>query len=171
MFDPIHKIYQDLAKGYREGYTLKTDSWQEAEDEGPIEADIYVEISTEIRHKALEKGFNVVEGDIRQLPFDDGTFDTVIDTSTIDHVDDYETAIKEYHRVAKNKLMLVTWVTSGETRIDDQRDLAGGLQYYFNREEFEDKLYRYFKINETWILRETDDRKVICYLGIKKITE
>lgn len=48
-----------------------------------------------------------VEGNIQKLAFKDNSFDTVISTHTLEHVQDLSGAISELRRVAKKELMIV----------------------------------------------------------------
>jgi SAM-dependent methyltransferase len=59
---------------------------------------------------------NVLQGDIRSLPFKDASFDMVLDLSTLDHVPLHQAleAIQEYKRVLKKDgiLVLIFWTTT-----------------------------------------------------------
>jgi len=166
MQEPLHQTYQDIAKEFVVGYTLKTDVWQETRDkyEAPIEADQYVEILPHLVEIAQERGLNCTLGSITDLPYKDNVFDTVIDTSTIDHVPNYEDVLLEYKRVLKEngRLLLITWVTTKETYKEGQ-DLAGGEQYYFNEDDFLQALQRHFDVKEVKTLQDAQTRKVMCY--------
>jgi ubiquinone/menaquinone biosynthesis C-methylase UbiE len=48
-----------------------------------------------------------VEGNIEKLPFKDKSFDTVISTHTLEHVQNLPQAISELRRVAKHELIIV----------------------------------------------------------------
>lgn len=134
--DPIRKTYREMVEGFGlEGRTLKTDTWNETETEFPIKADKYIELDAERVRKAQRLGYDVVLGDVRQLPFEDESFDNVVDLSTIDHVVDYQNALAEYKRVLKpgGTLILVCWFDEDrEGRIEDW----GGFQYWFNEADF-----------------------------------
>lgn len=166
MQEILHQTYQDIAHPFKRGYTLKTDVWQETRDkyEAPIEADEYLELLPDLVEKAKERGLNVTQGTITDMPYEDGRFDTLIDTSTIDHVLNYTDALKEYARVLKpnGKMLLITWVTDKETWADGQ-DLAGGNQYYFNEWEFTAEMKKYFSIYERIVLRDVTIRRVVAY--------
>jgi SAM-dependent methyltransferase len=82
--------------------------------------------------------WNIQQGDIRQLPYNDNTFDFIIDCSTIDHIpiEDVGKVLLEYHRVAKNeaKVSIVVWLTESETtKIAEWNSTH---QYFFNVNEF-----------------------------------
>ena len=169
MQDVIHKKYQELAGIYKEGRTLKTDVWQETRDhdEAPIEADDYLEILPDLVAKAKDKGLNVKQGSIEEIPYADKTFDTVIDTSTIDHTPEYKKVISEYRRVLKDdgKLLLVAWNNRLPT-IQDGGDLSGGAQYYFNLEEFKEALEGKFRIISEEVLRDANPKLLVFYLCV-----
>jgi len=94
---------------------LKLDLWNEAfntrilhwmKDQG---ADVYgLDISRVIISRAgsnsviFNNHLELVQADIRQIPFADNTFDFVYTMGTIEHIDDYNIAIKEVHRVLKD---------------------------------------------------------------------
>ena len=48
-----------------------------------------------------------VEGSAEQLPFPDRSFDTVVTTHTLEHVQDLATAVSELRRVARRELVVV----------------------------------------------------------------
>lgn len=62
-----------------------------------------------ISKKNIERYPNVkfVEGNIQKLAFKDNSFDTVISTHTLEHVQDLSGAISELRRVAKKELIIV----------------------------------------------------------------
>ena len=149
-FMPItHRKYQKYAKeainlgGHK---VLKTDTWNETQLDLPIKADAYLELDNYRVHRALSSGYNVIQGDIRQIPFPDGEFGTVIDLSTIDHIPDYEKAIQEYHRVLKNDgtALIVAWLSTWRPWPTEEK--WGGKQYWFKAGEFRDTLGKYFEI-------------------------
>ena len=52
-------------------------------------------------------GIDYVAARIEDLPFEDGAFDTVMCTHTIEHVLDYRAAIAELRRIAKRRLIII----------------------------------------------------------------
>lgn len=170
MQEPLHETYKEIAEDFAVGYTLKTDVWQETRDEyeAPIKADQYVEILPELVEKAQELRLDCTHGSVSDLPYTHKVFDTVIDTSTIDHTPKYEDVLKEYRRVLKDngRLLLITWVTSKET-YSEGKDLAGGEQYYFNETDFLKTLKGHFKVESTETLRDVGTKKVMCYKCFK----
>ncbi len=49
---------------------------------------------------------NVILGDAADLPFDDSSFDCVISVTALQNVEDYEKAISEIKRVARDKIAI-----------------------------------------------------------------
>ena len=150
----VHQRYQQYAKeaidlgGHK---VLKTDTWNETEMNLPVKADAYLELNSDRVQRALSSGYNAIQGDIRQIPFPDGEFGTVIDLSTIDHIPDYKKAIQEYHRVLKNDgiALIVTWLSRWRSR--PAKTNWGGKQYYFKARKFRNVVEKYFEI-----IREQD---------------
>jgi SAM-dependent methyltransferase len=149
-----HRKYQRYAKeaislgGHK---VLKSDTWNETRMDFPIDADVYLELDAERVKEAQERGYNAVQGDIRNLPFSNEEFSTVLDLSTIDHVPDYKKAIQQYHRVLKNDgiALIVAWLSKGGQEPTDES--WGGKQYWFEAGAFRKTLTKYFEI-----LREQD---------------
>ncbi|MGF6434321.1 class I SAM-dependent methyltransferase [Bradyrhizobium elkanii] len=54
-----------------------------------------------------DSGVSFVAGEIEKLPFEDGQFDTVLCTHTLEHILNLGTAISELRRVARRKLIIV----------------------------------------------------------------
>lgn len=60
--------------------------------------------------KELSRKFpkvNFVQGNIQSLPFKDNSFDTVVTTHTLEHVQNLPAAIAELRRIAKKELIIV----------------------------------------------------------------
>ncbi len=57
--------------------------------------------------KAKFPGVKFVQGNIQKLPFNDNSFDTVVSTHTLEHVQDLSGAVSELRRVAKGELIIV----------------------------------------------------------------
>lgn len=161
----IYERYYELAKSIRNGRTLKTDAWQEVNNLKPIEADVYLEILPDVVEKAQAKGYGVVQGSITNIPFIDNSFDTIIDTSTIDHVEDYSSVLKEYSRVLKpnGNILITVWTTDLETSKETENDAAGGTQYIFNVKDFLSQLDNYFVTKECGTLWEYKPHKTLRY--------
>ena len=65
--------------------------------------DIVISKKTSEKYPAVK----FVEGNIEKLPFKDNSFDTVISTHTLEHVQNLPQAISELRRVAKKELIIV----------------------------------------------------------------
>lgn len=65
-----------------------------------------VDFSEHDEWKTLKK-IEFVQHDIFKLPFQDGRFDTVISTHTLEHVLDIPAAVKELRRICRRKLIIV----------------------------------------------------------------
>lgn len=58
------------------------------------------------RVKSISKKIKIVKADVTHLPFEDNFFDVVICSEVLEHVKNYEKAIKELLRVTKNQLIM-----------------------------------------------------------------
>lgn len=57
--------------------------------------------------KTKIKGIHYEKATITNLPFETNFFDTVICTHALEHIKDYECALKELRRVCKKRLVIV----------------------------------------------------------------
>lgn len=146
----IHEEYRQLVQKYKrenEYSILKTDAFQEANNVFPIDADYYLEINEGTVERARNAKFNAVQGDIRNIPFKDGEFSLLIDTSTIDHITNFGEVLKEYRRVlnSNGRIVLTVWLTNLPiTKIG--QDVGQDKQFYFSYDEFKAKFLEYFDI-------------------------
>ena len=62
-------------------------------------------ISKELKNKFPKIKF--VQGNIQMLPFKDNSFDTVVSTHTLEHVQNLPGAVEELRRIAKKELIIV----------------------------------------------------------------
>lgn len=172
MSDEIHDKYQQLAKKVRllaDGKILKTDCWQEWQDYNPIKADVYLELRGDRVNETKEKKYNVIQGSILGMPFKDNSMGAILDTSTIDHVEDYEKVLQEYSRVLKDKgyILIIYWSNPDETVKDGLS--WGDLQFCFHEETFKKDFLKHFDIIEEPPLKHKHGRNVLlCYIGRKK---
>lgn len=65
--------------------------------------DFIIEEGTSTRPKAI----TFKEGQIEKLPFADASFDTVICTHVLEHILDFQTALREIRRVTARKLIII----------------------------------------------------------------
>ncbi len=142
-----------LAGDYTAPSILKTDLHNEANDQpvkggivGNLHGDIYaLEIDPQIYKTAAQKvKGHLKRGDIRDLPYQDQSFDLVLDLSTIDHVPfaDIEGVLRGYRRVLKDGgcLYLVVWL---DISTDGQRQTKP-TQYVFGEGDFLAKMGKVF---------------------------
>ena len=105
----------------RAGRVLKTDVFDEAVAEGlapflagRAETVVAIDASPAAVEAARRRhpGLDARVADVRELPFEDGSFDVVVSTSTLDHFPsraDIDTGLRELHRVlAPDGLAVVT---------------------------------------------------------------
>ncbi len=114
-----------------------------------MEADVtLLEIDKTLVRKtqALYPDLNIVMGDIRDIPFSDRVFDTVLDLSTLDHVPfkDGDKVLKEYSRVLKNggNMVLAVWTVNGNKNYNHNN----GDVYYFAKNPLRKNILKYFTI-------------------------
>ena len=62
---------------------------------------------TVVEHARCRHGLEVVEGDVRELPFDDASFDLLVSFETIEHISEPWKAIAEFRRVLTDEGQLV----------------------------------------------------------------
>lgn len=150
-----------LVEKYDNPYILKTDCNNEAEGR-PLPGGIAFNVNARVQMIEYDRrtidnckrkypGAKVDQGDIRDLPYEDSTFDIVLDLSTIDHIPqkDIERTISEYHRVTKDYLLLIIWY--GERDLVDRtntKKFDPANQYYFDQEETREILDKYFTTQE-----------------------
>lgn len=131
---------------------LKTDCYNEAVGRPIIkgkEATI-IEFDPYIIEKALEANpeLNIVQGDIRNMPFKDNEFDLILDLSTIDHIppEDLDRTLKGYARICNGVVFIITWFG----KRTNPKEWLSANQYFFD-DEFITIANKYFvtKFNET----------------------
>ncbi|MFA6971386.1 MAG: class I SAM-dependent methyltransferase [Gallionella sp.] len=160
---------------------LKADAHNETSDNIPMKGGIagnivaettLLELKSSEVARAKELGFNAVQGDIRQIPFPDDTFNIVIDCSTLDHLhsDDVPKALAEYQRVLKQNgiCLLFCWVTDkgdwGNTGYFDDPNKHSTFQHAGLVERFEQN----FVIQSEELFNRTGDRYMTCLIGSAK---
>ena len=91
---------------------LKLDLWNEACNTRILDwmsgegAETYgIDLSSITTHRARRNSpqgtHSLVQSDVRRLPFHDGSFDFVYTMGTIEHIREYEAAVREIHRVLR----------------------------------------------------------------------
>ncbi|MGI5828371.1 MAG: class I SAM-dependent methyltransferase [Patescibacteria group bacterium] len=165
-YDEVYTYYQELISRAK-GKILKTDCYNEAFLEPIITTQeaVLVEYEQEYVDKALARfpHLNIIQGDIRNLHFEDESFDTVVDLSTIDHVpqEDLPIVFSEYYRVLKfnGQLLLVVWLTKNKYEGKEWRSTN---QYFFEEDTVREYLDRFSIESEQVIL--VDKALPNCYL-------
>ena len=106
----------------------------------------FVDISPRMVELARARGLDAQEGDAQDLPFADGTFDTVVAAWMLYHVPDVQRALSEFARVLRPGGALIA-VTNGNGHLGALRELLRftweGLT--FSRENGEELLRPYFR--------------------------
>ena len=106
----------------------------------------YLDISPRMVELARERGVDAQVGDVQSLPFEDGTFDTVVAAWMLYHVPDIDRGLAEIARVLRPGGALIA-VTNSVTHISELRELMAypdGHQETFNRENGEQFLQKHF---------------------------
>lgn len=163
-FDYYLKESQELVKDFKDRgikpTVLKLDAYNEIFDlpeEGGIADNIgakctLLEYEYVFARKARNMGFNVIEGDIRKLPFADKTFDLILDLSTLDHIKPEEVpqTLDGYKRVLKQSgyVLLICWVSTAPhvTAIGDGVTWTSLNQYFFDPDFIKKEFGKRFNI-------------------------
>jgi len=109
------------------------------------------------------KNVHIIQTDIRKLPFRDGSFDIILDLSTLDHIplSQVQDVLSEYSRVLKKKgvLVLIFWYVSLLRRfifkllkIKNYEDRAINGQYFFPLDLIKGIMRSYFYIIEEYCI-------------------
>ena len=143
-FLPIHYRYLLILKYWRlTPPVAKTDLWNELNTCWPIPADIYIEFDEEMVRQSVEKKINAIHSSITAIGLANQCVSTVIDLSTIDHIENPLHALLEYHRILKNGpdsgCILVCWTG---TKPSERMSVWHGWQYYFREDELVRNIYK-----------------------------
>ncbi|HEX6762696.1 MAG TPA: class I SAM-dependent methyltransferase [Gaiellaceae bacterium] len=106
----------------------------------------YLDSSPRMVELARARGVDARVGDVQELPFEDGEFDTVVAAWMLYHVPDLARAFAEIARVLRPGGALIA-VTNSVTHLGELRALVGypaGLEEGFNRENGAELLRPYF---------------------------
>jgi SAM-dependent methyltransferase len=107
----------------------------------------FVDFSPRMVELARARGIDAQEGDVQQLPFGDGVFDTVVAAWMLYHVPDLDAALGEIGRVLRKGGALIA-VTNSADHIAELRELVayppGAFEMTFNSENGEELLQRHF---------------------------
>jgi len=106
----------------------------------------FVDLSPRMVELARARGIDAQDGDVQQLPFADGAFDTVVAAWMLYHVPDLDAGLAEIARVLTKGGALIA-VTNSVEHIAELRDLLAyrdGLEMSFRSENGEELLRRHF---------------------------
>lgn len=159
---------QKCAAEYALPVVLKTDAYNEQWDHLPLPGGIagnlkgagavhIVELNPRIAECAmrLNASLTIHIGDIRELPFENGFFDVVLDLSTLDHVPPRDTGrvLKEYRRVMRvgATLLLYVWCSEVPDTVDGGETLQedGQRQYMLHYPVVRDALESLFEVEHS----------------------
>ena len=80
-----------------------------------------LEYSQELINLNQDKNIEIIQGDAHQLPFKDNSFDIIIATAIIEHLDNPSQALKEAHRVLKKEGLII--ITTPDPFFDKAAEL------------------------------------------------
>lgn len=108
----------------------------------------------------VKPSFQVARGFGEFIPWDDGSFDTVVSGASLDHVLSLDKTLEEIQRVLKPKGRFLLWIVSidGSPEFDEKADgyklIDDFHVFHFDRKWLEPRLDRRFRNIETRVLRE-----------------
>jgi SAM-dependent methyltransferase len=106
----------------------------------------FLDISPRMVELARGRGVDAQVGDVQSLPFEDGTFDTVVAAWMLYHVPDIDRGLAEIARVLRPGGALIA-VTNSVLHLSELRELIAyprGYEETFNRENGEEFLRKHF---------------------------
>jgi SAM-dependent methyltransferase len=129
----------------------------------------FVDLSPRMVELARARGIDAQVGDVQELPFADGSFDTVVAAWMLYHVPDVSRGLAEIARVLEKGGALIA-VTNGYDHIVELRELVayqGDFHGSFSRENGEELLLRHFaaveRLDADVTVRITDRGKLVAY--------
>jgi SAM-dependent methyltransferase len=115
--------------------------------QGELDAEVsYVDLSPRMVELARERGVDAQVGDVQSLPFEDGTFDTVVAAWMLYHVPEIDRGLAEIARVLRPGGALVA-VTNSVRHLSELRELIAlpeGHKETFSRENGDEFLRKHF---------------------------
>jgi SAM-dependent methyltransferase len=106
----------------------------------------FLDISPRMVELARERGVDAQLGDVQSLPFEDGSFDTVVAAWMLYHVPDLDLGLAEIARVLRPGGALIA-ITNSLLHLSEFRELIAypdTLRETFNRENGEELLGKHF---------------------------
>ncbi len=130
----------------------------------------FVDISPRMVELARARGVEALEGDVQELPFADGSFDTVVAAWMLYHVPDIDRGLAEMARVLVKGGALIA-VTNSVEHISELRELmaydADAFSMVFNSENGEELLRRHFaaveRVDTVTTATVTDRATLVAY--------
>jgi SAM-dependent methyltransferase len=111
----------------------------------------FIDFSPRMVELARGRGIDAQQGDVQQLPFADGAFDTVVAAWMLYHVPDIDAGLGEVARVLTKGGALIA-VTNSTEHIAELRELLayppGAFEMTFNSENGDEHLRRHFSAVE-----------------------
>jgi SAM-dependent methyltransferase len=129
----------------------------------------FVDSSPRMVELARARGVDAQVGDIQELPFADGTFDTVVAAWMLYHVPDLDRGLAEVARVLQPGGALIA-VTNSSHHLSELRDLIAQPNMWadtFSRENGESYLGRHFahidRFDMETVVTVRDRQKLVAY--------
>ena len=129
----------------------------------------FVDLSPRMVELAQARGIDAQVGDIQELPFEDGTFDTVVAAWMLYHVPDLDRGLAEVARVLRPGGALIA-VTNSVHHLSELRDLVAQPNLWaetFSRENGESYLGRHFahidRFDMESVVTVRDRAKLVAY--------
>jgi SAM-dependent methyltransferase len=129
----------------------------------------FVDISTRMVELAQARGIDARVGDVQELPFADGSFDTAVAAWMLYHVPDIGRGVAELSRVLRTGGRLVA-VTNSVDHLRELRDLIGyppGREELFSRENGDAFLQPHFshveRLDADGTVTVRDRSKLVAY--------
>jgi len=117
---------------------------------------------------ATEHPFVFVQGVAEFLPWSDSSFDTVVVSTSLDHVFLLDKVFQEIHRVLRPDGSFITWITfvPGARKYDPYSDDVAPIDQYhlfhFDKPWFDDMIKPYFVIADDFVFRRPDTSSFLC---------
>jgi len=129
----------------------------------------FVDSSPRMVELARARGVDAQVGDVQDLPFEDGIFDTVVAAWMLYHVPDLNRGLAEVARVLKPGGALIA-VTNSVHHLSELRDLVAAPDMWadaFSRENGESRLGRHFahidRFDMETVVTVRDRQKLVAY--------
>ena len=128
----------------------------------------YDQVATELA-KQMYPNLSIIRGDLRRPPFQDGSFDLILDLSSIDHIppEDLEASLGEYSRILRKegKLLLVAWCRTRPLPVEGSSIVKWNPhnQYFFDYAFLLDCLSMRFRVAEEQVILARKSTALISF--------